>query len=250
MGEAFDDPMFGLFVLGGTAVSLGAFALFALPLTFIAWRDPPALRIYRIQRRGPSHPGALVRRGVLTWLANNALLFGVLLAAWPLLRGIVRVHGGPVPPWYVVTGQVLFFIYLDDFLYYWMHRALHRQPWLWRRVHRWHHRIKTPWAVVGHDMHPAEFLATAGLMLVGPMVLGCHVLVLWIWIVIRQLEAAEGHCGYAFPISPLRFLPGADGPRHHDFHHAKVQGNYSGFLGWVDGVLGTRGKGYEHDHHR
>lgn len=243
--EAYADPMFGLFVIGGTVVSMATFLLIAGPLTFIAWRDPPSLRIYRIQRRPPSHPGRLVRRGLSVWLLNNALLFALITAAWPLLRSISTLHAGPVPAWYVVLGQVLAFIYLDDFLYYFMHRTLHRRPWLWKRIHAWHHRTKTPWAIAGHDMHPAEFIATAGLMLVGPFVLGCHVLTLWIWIAFRQLEAAEGHSGYAFPISLTRLLPGSDGARHHDAHHSQVQGNFAGFLAYLDGWFKTYSKGYE-----
>ena len=61
---------------------------------------------------------------------------------------------------------------------------------------------------------------------------------------IRQWEAAEGHSGYDFPFGPTHLLPGSDGALHHDFHHAKVKGNYAGFLAWVDGLFGTYAKGY------
>lgn len=244
MGSAYEDPMFWLFPVGGTLVSVGSFLIWALPLTLIAWLDPPALRVHRIQRRLPPEPGRMVRRGLLVWALNNALLFGLMVLAWPVLRGISGVHGGPPPAAWIIALQVVAFIYLDDFLYYFMHRGLHRQRWLWRHVHLWHHRTKTPWAIAAHDMHPVEFIATACLMLVGPLVVGCHVLVLWIWIAFRQLEAAEGHCGYAFPLSLTRLLPGSDGALHHDFHHAQLGGNFAGFLSHVDRWFGTWSKGY------
>ncbi|MEZ4474524.1 MAG: sterol desaturase family protein [bacterium] len=244
MGAAYDDPMFSALPGGGMLVSMGSFLLWAVPLTLVAWLDPPALRVHRIQRRVPPDRRALVRRGALVWLLNNALLFAVMVAVWPAVRAFSGVHGGPPPAWWVMALQVVLFIYLDDFLYYFMHRGLHRQPWLWRKVHLWHHRTKTPWAISAHDMHPLEFLATAGLMLVGPLALGCHVLVLWIWIAFRQLEAAEGHCGYAFPLSLTRLLPGSDGALHHDVHHSQMQGNFAGFLSHVDRLFGTWSKGY------
>ena len=114
--------------------------------------------------------------------------------------------------------QFLFIIYLDDFLFYWMHRAMHTR-WLLKHVHGFHHRIYAPRAVAGHYMHPLEYVLTASLALVGPILLGVHVLVLYIWVVFRQWEAAEGHCGYDLPGSPTRWLPFSDGALHHDFHH-------------------------------
>jgi hypothetical protein len=67
---------------------------------------------------------------------------------------------------------------------------------------------------------------------------------LYIWIVLRQWEAAEGHAGYDFPWSPTHLFPFSDGATHHDFHHAKVKGNYAGFFPWNDAVFGTLCAGY------
>ena len=81
-------------------------------------------------------------------------------------------------------------------------------------------------------------------MLVGPLLLGSHVVTIYIWIAWRQWEAAEGHAGYDFPISPTRLIPFSDGATHHDFHHAKVKGNYAGFFPWTDRMFGTLCEGY------
>jgi sterol desaturase/sphingolipid hydroxylase (fatty acid hydroxylase superfamily) len=34
------------------------------------------------------------------------------------------------------------------------------------------------------------------------------------------------------------------GAVHHDVHHARVNGNYAGFLFWTDWVFGTLARGY------
>lgn len=234
--DPWRDPWFYTFACGSTAVSMASFAIFAAVLTLIAWRDPAALRPYRIQSR-PPRAQTLVLPSIARWLVNNVALSALIVLTWPLLRQS-GIHDGPTPPAARIAAEVVFFIYLDDFLFYWMHRAMHA-PWLYKRVHSVHHRIRTPWAVTGHYMHPAEYVATGTLMLVGPLLVGAHVVTLWCWIIWRQWEAAEGHCGYDFPWSPTHLLPGNGGATHHDLHHAKIRGNYAGFLAHVDRWFGT-----------
>ena len=125
-----------------------------------------------------------------------------------------------------------------------MHRGLHESRWLFKNVHSIHHRIMTPWAITGNYMHPVEFVLTGTVMLIGPLLVGAHVVTLYIWIVLREWEAAEGHAGYDFPWSPTHLMPFSDGATHHDFHHAKVKGNYAGFFPWTDAAFGTLCAGY------
>lgn len=241
MVQWYQEPLFLNFALMSVALSMLAFMLFALPLTAIAQRDPNWARPYRIQSR-LARPGVFWP-SVRSWLINNLWLLGFSVAGWPWMR-LSGVHMGALPAWYVVVGSLLLFIYLDDFIYYGFHRLMHR-PWWFRRVHSKHHRIYTPWAITGNYMHPFEYVATGIIALIGPVLLGSHVVVLWLWIIWRQWEAAEGHCGYAFPWSPTRFLPFSDGALHHDYHHSRVKGNYAGFLSWCDTLFNTKIKGYD-----
>ncbi len=242
--DLYREPLFWLFPVASTVVSMIAFLVFALPLTWLAAADPPALRRYRIQSRKPRRQD-LVGPSLRAWLINNLVLTAVVVVAWPLLR-YSNVHAGPPPAWWEVAWQIAFFLYLDDFLFYWAHRALHTQ-WIYKRIHGWHHTILTPWAITGHYMHPLEYVITGSIALIGPLLLGAHVVTLWVWFVFRQWEAAEGHCGYDFPFSPSHLLPLGDGAVHHDVHHAKVRGNYAGFMAYVDGLFGTYSRGYEED---
>lgn len=238
----YRDEMFWLFPMAAMAISTFAFLAFAAPLTLLAALDPPALRRYRIQNRKPRRQ-ELVGPSLKAWLVNNLVLLALVVAAWPLLRH-APIHAGPLPAWWVIALQLVFFVYLDDFLFYWAHRALHTQT-LYKRIHGWHHTIVTPWAITGHYMHPLEYVITGSVALIGPMLVGAHVVTLWLWLTFRQWEAAEGHCGYDFPWSPTHLIPGSDGAVHHDVHHARVRGNYAGFLAIVDGLFGTYSRGYE-----
>jgi len=237
----YREPLFRSFAVGSIVSSVVSFVAFATPLTWIAWREPDWARPHRLQSRAPREQ-QLVVASIGSWVVNNACLALVTFASWPLLR-LTGVHDGPPPAWWVVAGQVVFFVYLDDFLYYWFHRGMHAR-WLYKRVHGWHHRIVTPWAITGHYMHPVEYVLTGSVALLGPLLVGAHVVVLWIWFAVRQWEAAEGHCGYDFPWSPTRLFAGSDGARHHDWHHARVRGNYAGFFPIWDRAFGTLARGY------
>jgi sterol desaturase/sphingolipid hydroxylase (fatty acid hydroxylase superfamily) len=50
-----------------------------------------------------------------------------------------------------------------------------------------------------------------------------------------------------WPWSPTHFLPFNDGAVHHDVHHARVKGNYAGFLVWTDWAFGTLARGYREE---
>lgn len=241
--EIYSEEMFWLFPVAGTVVGLVSFAVFAGPMTWLAWKQPAWAEPYRIQARKTGRRSIV---GPALWheARNNLALAVFTFASWPLLR-LSNVHAGPLPAWWVIVLQLLFFIVLDDFLFYWMHRGLHESRWLFKKVHSTHHRIMTPWAITGHYMHPVELILTAVVALVGPLLVGAHVVTLYLWIVIRQWEAAEGHAGYDFPWSPTHLMPFSDGATHHDYHHAKVKGNYAGFFPWWDAAFGTLCQGYD-----
>ncbi|MEQ1440659.1 sterol desaturase family protein [Fontimonas sp. SYSU GA230001] len=257
LSEAYADPLFLWIPVATVLLSMVAFLAFAGPLTWLAARDPAWARRWKIQNtrgarlseaeaeaRGILVQGSrMVRLSVQQWLINNVWMFAAAIAAWPLMR-LSGIHTGPLPPVWVLVLQLLFCIYLDDFLYYWMHRAMHTR-WLLRHVHGRHHRVLAPWAITGHYMHPLEYVLTGSLAFLGPALLGAHVALLWIWIVFRQWEAAEGHAGYDLPWTPTHGLPGSHGALHHDFHHARVRGNYAGFLPIWDRMFGTLVRDYD-----
>lgn len=238
----YQEPLFWSYPMAGLALSLVAFLAFALPWTALAYIDPPWARRFKIQDK-PFQVASYFKDNMQIILRNNLIMLALLVAAWPLIR-LTGIHDGPVPPWYVFAGQLVLFIFLDDFLYYWMHRWMHENRWMMRHVHSVHHRIKNTSAIAGNYLHPVEYLMTVGLMFIGPVLVGCHIYVLYAWIVIRQLEAADGHTGYDFPFNPLHWLPLYKGAPYHDFHHARFRGNYAGFLPYLDRYFGTYIKEY------
>lgn len=239
----YQEPLFWYFPIATALLSMAAFLLFALPLTWISHAEPAWASRYKIQSRHDRHVSS--REALTVWFKNNVQAFIGVLLLWPLLR-LSGIHIGVWPAWWVIALQLGFIIYLDDFVFYWFHRAMHTR-WLLKHIHGIHHRIFAPRAIAGHYMHPLEYALTAMIALIGPLLLGVHVITLYLWVVFRQWEAAEGHCGYDFPWSPTRWLPLSDGAVHHDFHHSKIKGNFAGFLSWTDRVFGTLVPDYDAD---
>lgn len=230
------DSWFWQYPVATLYISIGAFLMFSLPWTFLAWVDPPSLRKYKVQQK-PFQ----VRKYFLPSLArifiNSTILLFILALVWPVLR-YSPIHADELPDWYIIVLQILFFVFLDDFIYYWTHRYMHENKWLLKHVHSVHHRIRNTCAINGNYFHWAEFAITATIALIPPMLVGAHLYVLWGWIIFRQLEAADGHCGYDIPWNPAHWLPVYEGPVYHDFHHKRFQGNYSGFLPYLDKYMG------------
>lgn len=232
----YNDPWFWQFPMATLAISTTAFLSVAIPWTIVAWRDPVSLRKYKIQQK-PFEMKQFLLPSIGRIIINNIILAALLVLAWPLLK-LTGVHHGEMPVWYIIIAQLIFFVLLDDFLYYCMHRYMHENKWLLRNIHSVHHRIRNTCGINGNYMHWVEYSLTASLTLVGPIILGAHIYVVWMWVILRQIEGADGHIGYDIPWNPAHLLPVYEGPVYHDFHHAKFKGNYAGFLPYLDKYLG------------
>lgn len=232
----YTDPWFWQFPMATLAISIAALLLVAIPLTIIAWQDPVALRKYKIQSK-PFEMKKFLLPSISRIIINNIILASLLVLVWPLLK-LTGVHNGALPVWYIIIAQLVFFVLLDDFLYYWMHRYMHENKWLLKHIHSVHHRIHNTCGINGNYMHWVEYSLTATLTLVGPMLIGAHIYVVYLWVILRQVEGADGHIGYDIPWNPAHLLPVYEGPVYHDFHHAKFKGNYAGFLPYLDKYLG------------
>lgn len=66
-----------------------------------------------------------------------------------------------------------------------------------------------------------------------------HAITYFIWITIRFIETHEGHSGLEFEYSPFAAFPFSAGPRYHNYHHLKNQGNYASFTRIWDSMFGT-----------
>jgi len=238
---SYQDPMFFLFPIYTTLFGVFLYLLFALPLTAVAYHDPDWARKYRVPDR-KINVMEYFWQSLSKLFKHNLLLLGILCVMWPVVRQF-GVHAGPLPPWYLIVVQILIFLYVDDFLTYWVHRALH-SGWLLKNVHSIHHRVSHPSAMDNSYFHWAEFLMLMSTGQVAPLLMGAHIYVIWIWLTIRIWQSVVGHCGYSFPWDPVRLVPLYEGGDYHYYHHLDARGNISGILPYLDRIWGRVSPNY------
>jgi 4-alpha-methyl-delta7-sterol-4alpha-methyl oxidase len=236
ISEIYSEGMFLSVVIGSLTISGLSVIVFTIPYTILDLVSPDFVRRYRRQKELPDR-SSQAWRSLKFFGLNFGILVIVSILAWPALRE-ASFYSGILPSWWMVILQIIFFLFIDDFLFYWYHRLLHR-PWFYRNIHSVHHAEHSPIALTSLVFHPAEYLLISLSVMIGPVIVGAHVYVLYIWIIIRQWIAIEGHSGYDFPIQLLRIFPFHDGSTFHARHHEDSRTNYGVFYNYLDRLFGT-----------
>lgn len=83
--------------------------------------------------------------------------------------------------------------------------------------------------------HPVETMLLGIGFFLPVLFLTNHLLFLWTWLAVREIQTYEVHSGYDFPWSPTKvalsltrkLIPFYGGPRFHDYHHEQFNANYA-----------------------
>lgn len=166
------------------------------------------------------------------------MAFSVLIFATALGFFHERLFTAEAVPAVTQLGQVLAVLLLYDFLYYFMHRTLHRRK-LMKFVHGVHHKARFPSAFESLYLHPLENLAGLSLLmtsiaLLGPVGEAAFLLIIFIHTVANILV----HTNLVLP-HPIFTLPNY-WARRHDIHHGKhLDRNYASIFPFWDMMFGT-----------
>lgn len=129
--------------------------------------------------------------------------------------------------------------------FYWIHRALHHK-WIYKYIHKQHHNFNISIGIAAEHAHPVEdIVANYFPTLLGCLLMGSHVVVLWSWISFRLFETIDSHSGFHFEWSLFNNMYAAKGANRHDYHHSHNQGCYGAYV-W-DRLMGTDLEYIEHE---
>ena len=141
--------------------------------------------------------------------------------------------------------------YVLSFGMYWGHRALHKNRWLWTNVHIVHHWARHPMSRTTFQEHWGDKIWNA---IVGhffaQILLPLDRQMFYVSRILRICESLEKHSGVSGPFNLVHslqwWIPFADMPHHHDWHHEGHKGSNYSFTpvgGLWDCLFGTRNLG-------
>jgi sterol desaturase/sphingolipid hydroxylase (fatty acid hydroxylase superfamily) len=157
------------------------------------------------------------------------------LFSWAASVDVRRVVSG----WPFVV-QFVAILFLTDLVQYWIHRACHRVPVLWR-FHRIHHSADVMDWLAGSRLHLVDVAVTRGLTYVPIWVLGFAQAPLIAYVAFVSVQATFIHANVRLRFGPLRWVLAT--PQFHHWHHGAeleaVDKNFAVHLPLLDRLFGT-----------
>jgi lathosterol oxidase len=153
-------------------------------------------------------------------------------AAVPALQQIIRSWPGLV--------QFAAILVVADFTQYWVHRAFHRVPILWK-FHAIHHSAEQMDWLAGSRLHLVDVAVTRGLTYVPIYALGFSEAPLVAYLVVVSAQATFIHANVRFEFGPFKWIVAT--PQYHHWHHADetdaIDKNFAVHLPIIDAIFGT-----------
>jgi lathosterol oxidase len=157
------------------------------------------------------------------------------LFSWAVSANLQRTISG-LP----VVVQFVAILVLTDLVQYWVHRAFHRVPMLWR-FHRIHHSADVMDWLAGSRLHLVDVAVTRGLTYVPIYVLGFSETALIAYVAFVSIQATFIHANVRFNFGALRWVLAT--PQFHHWHHGAereaIDKNFAVHLPVLDRLFGT-----------
>jgi sterol desaturase/sphingolipid hydroxylase (fatty acid hydroxylase superfamily) len=136
--------------------------------------------------------------------------------------------------------QLIEIMFLTDLVQYWVHRAFHRVPFLWK-FHAVHHSAKAMDWLAAARMHFLEIIALRGSTVIPMFILGFTQLPLHAYILIVYVHSALLHANVRWEFNRIgKFLAT---PRFHHWHHGiekeAIDVNFAIHFPLLDRLFGT-----------
>ena len=215
-----------------------------LALVLMVFAGPLASR--RIQTRKAVRKD--IRREI-TYSLSTVVLFSLVgfMVYAGSQQGIFRIYGGDLPNTSRLLLEFAAIVLLHDTFFYWVHRTMHTR-WLFRRVHRLHHKSRTPTPWAAYAFAPPEAVLEAGILPLAGLLIPMHELTVLLFVTHMIVRNVVGHAGVElFPAWWLRipFIRVITTTTHHDLHDSHGGYNFGLYFTWWDRWMSTEHPEYE-----
>ena len=135
--------------------------------------------------------------------------------------------------------EVMVVLLIDDVYFYFYHRLMHENKYIYRKIHKIHHRASTPFPSEYLYTHPLEWMIGMigpfiGITLLG----GVSIYSFWLLLIIRNVHELDIHSGLKSNFL-IKYFPLSGTNEHHDLHHSILDGNYASSFTFLDKLFNT-----------
>ena len=145
-------------------------------------------------------------------------IFSGVIGLAELITPAAEAGYGIWPRDWPMWGQVILGVVAAEFGLYWVHRAGHETPWMWR-FHAVHHSVTKLWFLNTGRFHFVDSLASIILGLAILLVLGAPMEVVQWLSAITAFIGMLTHCNVEMRFGPLNYI--FNTPGLHRWHHSK-----------------------------
>jgi sterol desaturase/sphingolipid hydroxylase (fatty acid hydroxylase superfamily) len=215
----------------------------AQSLLLLITRNPELFTAWTIKKKHVSYPSKELLTTALNETLQGHLLRPIFLWLFYPLWAYRGCFDREFPSFFELSFHIFVCMLVDDTLFYWSHRVLHENKYLYRTIHKQHHEFRYSVGLATEYAHPLEDIFSNTIPTVaGALLLGSHVSIAVGYMGIKLWQSVDGHSGMAlpFPLSPWnnQYI-GMDCALAHDYHHSHNSGNYGGYFIWWDWLCGT-----------
>jgi sterol desaturase/sphingolipid hydroxylase (fatty acid hydroxylase superfamily) len=215
---------------------------FSLELLVLALLFIPMERLWGLHEQRIFRPGwqTDLKHFFVSHLGVQLIAFTTLIPVQVFLGWAVRLdfqrHVAAQPVW-LQFFEVLFVV---DLVSYWVHRAFHSVPWLWK-FHAIHHSsLNMDWLASSRS-HLVDVLVNRTLGFVPVFLLGFAPPAIYAYLVFVSFHAVYIHANVSHRWPYLRHVFAT--PEFHHWHHTSddegIDKNFAVFLSFIDRLFGT-----------
>ncbi|KAL3743187.1 hypothetical protein ACJRO7_018482 [Eucalyptus globulus] len=223
------------------------FTLAPLPTVLLDLARPAAADRFKIQPKVRLSPAEILKCYKDVMKMFFLVVAPLQLVSYPAVKMVGITTGLPLPSLWQILAQLLVYFLIEDYTNYWLHRLLHCK-WGYEKIHSVHHEYSAPIGFAAPYAHWAEVLILGIPSFLGPAIVPGHMITLWLWIALRQIEAIDTHSGYELPWSLTKYIPFYGGAEYHDYHHyvgGLSHSNFASVFTYCDFIYGSD-KGYRY----
>ncbi|CAK8697470.1 unnamed protein product [Clavelina lepadiformis] len=225
--DMFDNDEKSVFVVGTSMVLFLSFcAINSFFMVLDLSGKPKFLHRYKIQKDKniPVDASRYIQCCRVS-LTNEILSCLMIWLLYPIMRESGMSCQNRLPPIWRLPIDFYAFLIVVEIMFYYSHRFFHL-PWIYKYIHKKHHEWIAPISLAASYAHPVEHLVSNFFpLIVGPILMGSHLSIVWIWLAMSQISTCLNHSDYHFPFQ--------SSPQFHDYHHIKFNECY-GVTGWLD----------------